>query len=43
MKITKSTKYTISFQVEAFWSEEGGMGSDHLDLEFKLLKRLFIN
>jgi len=27
MKLTKKATYIISFQVEAFWNEEGGMGS----------------
>ena len=29
MEIKKTTKYTITFWVEAFWNEEGGMGHNH--------------
>jgi hypothetical protein len=28
MNIKTTTSHTISFTVEAFWSEEGGMGQD---------------
>lgn len=28
MKISATTKHDISFTVEAFWNEEGGMGQD---------------
>jgi hypothetical protein len=26
MKISKTVNYTITFSVQAYWSEEGGMG-----------------
>lgn len=28
MKLQTTTSHTISFTVEAFWNEEGGMGQD---------------
>ena len=28
MKITKKAIYEVSFTIEAFWDEEGGMGTD---------------
>lgn len=28
MEITKTTKHSITFSVEAHWNEEGGMGCD---------------
>lgn len=33
MKITTSTTHEIKFSVEAFWSEEGGMGQDSFGTE----------
>lgn len=29
MKMTVTTSYELTFQVQAHWSEEGGMGSDY--------------
>ena len=28
MKLSVTTSHTVQFSVEAFWSEEGGMGHD---------------
>jgi hypothetical protein len=37
MKIQVTTSHTITFTVEAFWNEEGGMGQDQFGGEVKEL------
>lgn len=38
MSITTEIKTTITFKVEAFWNEEGGMGSDSFGGDYNTLE-----
>lgn len=38
MNLTTEIKTTITFKVEAFWNEEGGMGSDSFGGDYKTLE-----
>lgn len=38
MEITKTTKHSITFTIEAHWSEEGGMGCDSFGSAVKTIE-----